>query len=192
MRFKLDENLSRSIAELFRTQGHDVMTVRDQALQGASDEKVYEVSVREDRALVTFDRDLGQVLRFPPGASAGIIVIDTGPQASRRGLLERKRELHGRDALTRPRAVDCRAGPGAHPPHGQLRIARRPDQDMDFRIADTFTASLARLTGAEQKAVKTTAFDLQLNASAPACASTGSTVRAIRISGRCASMTTFA
>jgi UvrD/REP helicase N-terminal domain len=34
---------------------------------------------------------------------------------------------------------------------------------MDFRIADTFTASLARLTGAEQKAVKTTAFDLQLD-----------------------------
>jgi hypothetical protein len=38
---------------------------------------------------------------------------------------------------------------------------------MDFRIADTFTASLARLNGAEQKAVKTTAFDLQLNGSAP-------------------------
>ena len=34
---------------------------------------------------------------------------------------------------------------------------------MDFRIADTFTQSLARLTGDEQKAVKTTAFDLQLN-----------------------------
>jgi mRNA-degrading endonuclease RelE of RelBE toxin-antitoxin system len=34
---------------------------------------------------------------------------------------------------------------------------------MEFRIADTFTDSLARLTGNEQKAVKTTAFDLQLN-----------------------------
>lgn len=38
---------------------------------------------------------------------------------------------------------------------------------MYFRIADTFTASLQRLTGAEQKAVKTTAFDLQLAPSAP-------------------------
>jgi mRNA-degrading endonuclease RelE of RelBE toxin-antitoxin system len=36
-----------------------------------------------------------------------------------------------------------------------------------FRIADTFTASLARLTGEEQKAVKTTAFDLQLNPTNP-------------------------
>ena len=37
----------------------------------------------------------------------------------------------------------------------------------DFRIADTFTDSLARLTGDEQKAVKTTAFDLQINPANP-------------------------
>lgn len=34
---------------------------------------------------------------------------------------------------------------------------------MQFRIADTFTDSLARLTAQEQKAAKTTAFDLQLD-----------------------------
>jgi mRNA-degrading endonuclease RelE of RelBE toxin-antitoxin system len=38
---------------------------------------------------------------------------------------------------------------------------------MNFRIADTFTDSLARLSGEEQKAVKTTAFDLQLNQADP-------------------------
>lgn len=38
---------------------------------------------------------------------------------------------------------------------------------MDFRIADTFTDSLARLTGEEQKIVKTTAVDLQLNPANP-------------------------
>jgi mRNA-degrading endonuclease RelE of RelBE toxin-antitoxin system len=38
---------------------------------------------------------------------------------------------------------------------------------MEFRIADTFTASLARLSGDEQKAVKTTAFDLQLDPASP-------------------------
>src|SRR5260370_12076924 len=38
---------------------------------------------------------------------------------------------------------------------------------MNFRIADTFTDSLAKLTGEEQKAVKTTAFDLQLNPAHP-------------------------
>ena len=38
---------------------------------------------------------------------------------------------------------------------------------MDFRIADTFTDSLARLTSDEQKAVKTSAFDLQMDPSRP-------------------------
>jgi len=34
---------------------------------------------------------------------------------------------------------------------------------MEFRISDTFTDSLIKLTNQEQKAVKTTSFDLQLN-----------------------------
>lgn len=38
---------------------------------------------------------------------------------------------------------------------------------MEFRIADTFTGSLAKLTSEEQKAVKTTAFDLQMNPANP-------------------------
>ena len=38
---------------------------------------------------------------------------------------------------------------------------------MEFRIADTFTDSLAKLTGDEQKSAKTTAFDLQINPANP-------------------------
>ena len=38
---------------------------------------------------------------------------------------------------------------------------------MEFRIADTFVDSLARLTNQEQKAVKTTVFDLQINPASP-------------------------
>lgn len=38
---------------------------------------------------------------------------------------------------------------------------------MNFLIADTFTTSLAKLTGEEQKQVKTTAFDLQMNPANP-------------------------
>jgi len=38
---------------------------------------------------------------------------------------------------------------------------------MELRIADTFTDSLARLTGDEQKAIKTTVFDLQVNPASP-------------------------
>ena len=38
---------------------------------------------------------------------------------------------------------------------------------MEFWIADTFSDSLAKLAGQEQKAIKTTAFDLQLDRAIP-------------------------
>jgi len=38
---------------------------------------------------------------------------------------------------------------------------------MEFRIADTFVDSLAKLTNQEQKVVKTTVFDLQINPATP-------------------------
>jgi len=48
-----------------------------------------------------------------------------------------------------------------------VRDANDSRNVLDFRIADTFTDSLARLTGDEQKAVKTTAFGLRLNQANP-------------------------
>lgn len=48
-----------------------------------------------------------------------------------------------------------------------LLLERVEEHSVDFRIADTFTDSLARLTGDEQTAVKATAFDLQLHPSEP-------------------------
>ena len=57
---------------------------------------------------------------------------------------------------------------------------------MEFRIADTFTESLARLTSEEQKAVKTTAFDLQLSYAARHAASqTGQGERLEFLVGAC-------
>ena len=38
---------------------------------------------------------------------------------------------------------------------------------MQFRIADTFTSSLAKLPNDQQRAAKTTAFDLQTNIAHP-------------------------
>lgn len=46
-----------------------------------------------------------------------------------------------------------------------FRLLRIPN--VDFLIADTFTDSLTRLSRDEQKAVKTAAFDLQLNPASP-------------------------
>jgi predicted nuclease of predicted toxin-antitoxin system len=82
VKFKLDENLSRRAADLIRAAGHDAVTVASEGLRGTADETLFEVCRRESRALVTLDRDFGQVLRYPPAATAGIVVLEIGPRAT--------------------------------------------------------------------------------------------------------------
>lgn len=55
---------------------------------------------------------------------------------------------------------------------------------MHFRIAGTFTDNLTRLRNDEQKAVNTTAFDLQLYPANPGMQSTSWTGRKTPFSGR--------
>lgn len=93
MKFKLDENIGRHGLELLSAAGHDVMTVRDQALGGATDEKLFEICSSEGRALITLDHDFGQVTRFPPAASAGIVILEAGPRVSVRSILDRLKDF---------------------------------------------------------------------------------------------------
>jgi hypothetical protein len=58
-----------------------------------ADEALFQVCKHEGRALVTLRRDFGQVLRYPPAASAGIVVLAIGRRATHAALLDRVREL---------------------------------------------------------------------------------------------------
>jgi predicted nuclease of predicted toxin-antitoxin system len=93
VKLKLDENLSRLAGDLIRAAGRDAVTVADQEMRGAADETLFEACKQEGPALVTLDRDFGQVLRFSPAASAGIVLLDLGPRDTHAGLLARVRGL---------------------------------------------------------------------------------------------------
>jgi predicted nuclease of predicted toxin-antitoxin system len=93
VKFKLDENIGRRGLELLRASGHDVMTVWDQGLRGVTDEELFQICAAEGRALVTLDRDFGQITRFPPEKSAGIIVLDLGRRATLQGIVGRLRDF---------------------------------------------------------------------------------------------------
>ena len=88
MKFKLDENFGIRTQQLFRAAGYDVQTVRDEGLQGSSDQYLYEVCCTEQRCLVTLDLDFADVTRFPPNQSAGIVVIRV-PRNPSLSLLEK-------------------------------------------------------------------------------------------------------
>ncbi|MCX6842219.1 MAG: DUF5615 family PIN-like protein [candidate division WOR-3 bacterium] len=75
MKFKLDENFGTRTQQLFLAAGHDVSTVGKQGLCGCPDRRLFEVCGRESRCLVSLDIDFGDVTRFPPARSAGIVVL---------------------------------------------------------------------------------------------------------------------
>ncbi len=75
MKFKLDENFGTRTQQLFIAAGHDVSTVGSQELCGCPDRRLFEICGRESRCLVTLDIDFGDVTRFPPDRSAGVVVL---------------------------------------------------------------------------------------------------------------------
>jgi predicted nuclease of predicted toxin-antitoxin system len=93
MRCKLDENLGDLGSDLLTASGHDVSTVAQQGMGGSSDLELYETCKREDRVLITLDRDFGEVLRFPPEDMRGIVVLDCRGRLSPAAILARLREL---------------------------------------------------------------------------------------------------
>jgi hypothetical protein len=103
MKIKLDENIGRRGVELLKAAGHDVMTVSDQNLQGARDETLFDVCAGEDRVLITLDHDFGQVLRFPPERGAGLVILEPGPRATPRSLLDRLQDFLAMAEVRSPR-----------------------------------------------------------------------------------------
>jgi predicted nuclease of predicted toxin-antitoxin system len=81
VKFKLDENLSPSLAELFTSAGHDAHSVVDQGLGGATDPAVLLYCTQESRVLVTFDLDFTNIQAHPPGTHAGIVVLRLATQS---------------------------------------------------------------------------------------------------------------
>ncbi len=75
MKFKLDENFGIRTQNLLRRAGHEVDTVRDEGLQGAPDDRLYDICCSEQMCLVTMDLDFADIIRFPANRTGGIAVI---------------------------------------------------------------------------------------------------------------------
>ena len=93
MKFKLDENLGRSALDILIQAGHDADNVLQEGLSGTDDENLFRVCQMEERALITLDHDFGQTLRFPPGPSFGIAVLELPRRLHPKSIIARLKEL---------------------------------------------------------------------------------------------------
>jgi predicted nuclease of predicted toxin-antitoxin system len=87
MKFKIDQNLPVEAADLITAAGHDAMTVYQQSLSGAPDERIVDVCKNEDRILITADLDLSDIRRYPPSQAPGYMVLRL-PRQSKQAVLE--------------------------------------------------------------------------------------------------------
>ena len=80
MRLLANENFPKEAVEALRRQGHDVKWVRTDC-PGISDPQVLSLAQSENRLLLTFDKDFGE-LAFRAGlpATAGVILFRIPPK----------------------------------------------------------------------------------------------------------------
>ncbi|MBP6010873.1 MAG: DUF5615 family PIN-like protein [Alphaproteobacteria bacterium] len=93
MKIKLDENIGDIGADILAAASHDVSTILKQEFSGIPDVDVYRSCKAAGQVLVTLDRDFGEVIRFPPEPTAGIVVLDCRGRLSAIAIRARIKEL---------------------------------------------------------------------------------------------------
>ena len=79
IRYLLDADLPRSASRALRERGCDAVDVRDIGLEEAPDETIFRYAVTHRLTLVTADKGFTNLLRFPLGTHAGLVVARFPP-----------------------------------------------------------------------------------------------------------------
>lgn len=75
MRFIIDENIRKEVADFFRSSGHDILVVPS----GSEDEEIARIAKETKRTIVTHDQHFADILMYPPEEYSGIIRIKIHP-----------------------------------------------------------------------------------------------------------------
>jgi len=75
MRFLADAGISPRTVEFLRQSGHDAAHVRDYGMQRSPDRAIVERAQAEDRILLTFDLDFGEVLALGVRERPSVVIF---------------------------------------------------------------------------------------------------------------------
>jgi predicted nuclease of predicted toxin-antitoxin system len=75
MRFLADACVAVRVAAWLREQGHDAVHVRELGLQHLADPEVFALAAREQRVVLTFDLDFGEIVALSGRRGSGVVVM---------------------------------------------------------------------------------------------------------------------
>lgn len=119
MRILADENFPGDAVTALRQRGHDVAWIRIDA-PGCSDAEILGRAQREERIVVTFDKDFGELaFRFGLPASSGVVLfriaVSSSSHVARMAVaaLESRADWAGHFAVVEERRIRMTALPKA-------------------------------------------------------------------------------
>ena len=75
MRFLADMGVSQGVAAWLRERGHDVVHLRDEGLQRLPNGEIFAKAVGEQRVILTFDLDFGEIVALCGGEIASVVLF---------------------------------------------------------------------------------------------------------------------
>jgi predicted nuclease of predicted toxin-antitoxin system len=75
MRFLADMGVSQQVVEWLRNAGHDAVHLRDEGLQRLPNGEIFQKAGREQRIVLTFDLDFGEIVAASAGQVISVIIF---------------------------------------------------------------------------------------------------------------------
>ena len=80
MKFLADENIAVTVVKFLRLKGLDVRDVKEESMQGLSDKEIFKLAKKQDRIILTHDKDFLQIVKNEKDNFEGIILIRCSKQ----------------------------------------------------------------------------------------------------------------
>jgi predicted nuclease of predicted toxin-antitoxin system len=75
MRFLADMGVSLRVVEWLRNNGHDTKYLREKGLHRVPNGEIFEKAIDENRIIITFDLDFGEIVALSKGRKASIVLF---------------------------------------------------------------------------------------------------------------------
>lgn len=75
IRFLTDENISPQVISALRVKGYDVKDIKEEKAFGISDEEVIKFARKEERVILTCDKDFANLIKFPLQSHSGVVLL---------------------------------------------------------------------------------------------------------------------